>query len=33
MGKPTDFHFNLAAILQIELKARQDAQARQQIAS
>jgi tetratricopeptide (TPR) repeat protein len=33
MGKPTDFHFKLAAILQIELKARQDAQAMQQIAS
>jgi tetratricopeptide (TPR) repeat protein len=33
MGKPTDFHFKLAAILQMELKARQDMQATQAIAS
>ena len=33
MGKPTDFHFKLAAVLQTEFKARQEAQAMQQIAS
>jgi hypothetical protein len=33
MGKPTDFHFKLAAVLQMEFKARQDVQAMQQIAS
>jgi tetratricopeptide (TPR) repeat protein len=33
MGKPTDFHFKLAAALQMEIKARQELRAMQQIAS
>jgi tetratricopeptide (TPR) repeat protein len=33
MGKPTDFHFKLAAVLQTKFKAQQEVQAMQQIAS